>query len=222
MSPLHLTPSTAGILLAAGQSHRMMAAIGQPKQTMLLAGEPLCKYAALSMVKAGYSQLIAVIPAGPLGQEIQATLSLWPFEFVEHTRAQRGLLSSFQAALPAIKPNIQAATFALADMPFVLPETHHQLQRCFAKTKAPAILTCYGAQQTSAPPVLFTESGFSQINQLPVTDEGPKPLLKKWGHQVRRIQRPTEELIDIDTPQDLQKAWQVLQTQPHLHFAVRL
>lgn len=222
MSPLYQTPSIAGILLAAGQSSRMTVATGQAKQTMLLAGEPLCQYAALSMVKAGYSQLIAVIPAGPLGQDIKTVLKMWPFELIEHAEAERGLLSSFQAALPAIKPNIQAATFTLADMPFVLPETHHQLQRCFAETKAPAILTCYGVQQLSAPPVLFAESGFSQINQLPITDEGPKPLLKKWGNQVKRIQRPTEELLDIDTPQDLQKAWQILQAQPHLHFAVRL
>lgn len=222
MSSLPINPSTAGILLAAGQSHRMVAATGQPKQTMLLADEPLCKYAALSMIKARYSQLIAVIPTGTLGKNIQMALKMWPFEFIEHAEAERGLLSSFQVALPAIKPNIQAATFVLADMPFVLPETHCQLQRCFSETKAPAILTCYGNQQTSAPPVLFAQSGFNQINQLPVTDEGPKTLLKKWANQIRHIQRPTEELLDIDTPQDLDKAQQILKTQSHLHFAVRL
>lgn len=222
MSSLPINPSTAGILLAAGQSHRMVAATGQPKQTMLLADEPLCKYAALSMIKARYSQLIAVIPTGTLGKNIQMALKMWPFEFIEHAEAERGLLSSFQAALPAIKPHIQAATFVLADMPFVLPETHRQLQSCFSETAAPAILTCYGTQQTSAPPVLFDRSGLSQINHLPMTDEGPRTLLKKWGNQTRRIQRPKIELLDIDTPQDLYKAHQILRTQPHLHFAVRM
>lgn len=196
------SPTVAGVLMAAGLSTRM----GQPKQLAQLAGVPLCRYAAQALAEAGHTSLLAVVPAGAVGESIRAALADWPFEFVENPDPKRGMLSSFKVAVEALPSGLDAANFALADMPLVTPELHRALLDAFAVGRPPIVLAEYGDDAVRAPPHLFRADLLSEILALPDTDHGPRSLIKKYAAEVVTLRFPAESLLDVDTPQALAEA----------------
>lgn len=199
-------PKVAGVLMAAGLSTRM----GQPKQLALLAGAPLCRYAALALAGAGHTSLLAVIPAGAVGAGIRTALADLPFEFVENPDPARGMLSSFKVAIAALPDSLDAANFALADMPYLTTAVHNALLDTFAASRPPLVLAEYGSDAVRAPPHLFRADLLPEILALPDSDHGPRVLLKKYAAETQSLRLPAELLLDIDTPEALAQADQQL------------
>lgn len=196
--------SVVGVLMAAGLSTRM----GQPKQLARLAGMALCRHAALALAGAGHTSLLAVIPAGAVGAGIRAALADLPFEFVEHPDPARGLLSSFKLAVAALPDGIDAANFALADMPYLTAAVHSALLDTFALSRPPLVLAEYGPDAVRAPPHLFRADLLPEILTLPDSDHGPRALIKKYAADAPSLRLSAELLLDIDTPAALAEAEQ--------------
>ena len=184
------------VLLAAGLSRRL----GQPKQLLKLGGEPLVRRAARAVLDAGYAGVVAVIPPGELGQQVQAALDGLPLTFAENARPERGLSESFRAGIAALPPDVTAANFALADMPFVTAEHHRAVREAFEATGAPLVLARFGVDEVRAPPHLFRAdllAGFTQSG-----DHGPKHLIQDYGLQAVWVDLPAGALRDVDTAED--------------------
>jgi 2-C-methyl-D-erythritol 4-phosphate cytidylyltransferase len=101
-----MTPSFAAVVVAAGAGTRIGA--DQPKGLLELAGQPLVRYAAASMLKAGATRLVVVIPEGRQ-DEFAAALSGLPVTALvaggaERTQSVRNGLAALTAAgeVPAI------------------------------------------------------------------------------------------------------------------------
>ncbi|MBZ9753357.1 NTP transferase domain-containing protein [Deinococcus sp. HMF7604] len=190
----------ATALLAAGSSGRM----GIPKQLVLLHGQPLCRYAALAILRGGdvTDKYTVVVPPGAVGRDIAAVLADLPFTAVVHPKPEQGLLSSFQVAAQALSETLDTLTFALADMPFVTPSTYRALREAFRRTGAPLIGTRYGAatHAVQAPPLLLHARLLPELLELPAADTGPRALIERYRHQATFIDRPDDELTDVDTP----------------------
>ncbi|WP_291425053.1 nucleotidyltransferase family protein [Deinococcus sp.] len=204
-------PRVVGVLLAAGRSTRMRHHTGQLKQLSSLGGTPLCRHAALALAEAGFASLLAVVPAGEPGEQIQEALAGLGFGFVVNPDPTRGLASSFRVAAQALEPRIDAAQFALADMPFVTAQTHRAVLEIFGQSRAPVVLTRYGEQPSMqagvhAPPNLFRADLLPELAALPDQDQGPRELVRRFAGQLLAVQRPALELTDIDTPQQLAAA----------------
>lgn len=194
-----------GVLLAAGQGTRM----GQPKQLAALCGIPLVRHAALALAGGGFDALLAVIPAGEVGQGVRAALAGLLFTCAVNPDPARGLASSFRVAAAALPPDVAAVHFALADMPLVTAGTHAALRRAFAQTGAPLILTEYGdpgAQAVRAPPHLFRADLLPGIAALPDADHGPRELLRAHLGGAVLVRVPAAQLLDVDTPAALAQA----------------
>ncbi|MPY67568.1 nucleotidyltransferase family protein [Deinococcus sp. SDU3-2] len=203
MSPAS-PPPVWGVLLAAGRGRRM----GQPKPLVSLAGRPLITHAAAALAAGGYDGLLAVMPPGEVGEGVRAALSEWPFSVVVNPEPERGLLSSFRVALGSLPGGVGAATFALADMPLVPPDTHRALVSAFRETGAPLVLARYGegSEAVHAPPHLLRADLWPEVLALPDADHGPRAVLRAHGAEAVDVDVPLDQLLDVDTPDALAQA----------------
>lgn len=174
--------------------------MGHAKQIMLLAGKPLCRYAAEAMAQAGHDALLAVVPPGEVGAQVRAALAGLPFQFVENPEPSRGLGSSFRVAIEAVQAlpegvarQVAGVNFALADMPFISPQVHEALLEAFRGAHAPGqgcgcepevesshgdnlplVLAEYGSAETGvvrAPPHLFRADLLQEVLASPEADQ---------------------------------------------------
>src|SRR5258706_9987010 len=102
----------SAVILAAGASTRM----GTQKLLLPLGGEPLVRRAVRQVSDAGFDDLLVV-----LGSEHEQTLAALDGLAVRHVvnaDFASGMGSSFRAAVEHL-PGTTAASFALADQPFV-------------------------------------------------------------------------------------------------------
>ncbi|PNY80900.1 nucleotidyltransferase family protein [Deinococcus koreensis] len=214
--PAAPTGPIAGVLLAAGLSTRM----GRPKQLALLAGRPLCRYAAVALAGAGHDPLLAVIPPGEVGAQIRQALDGLGFAFVVNPEPARGLASSFRVAVAALPAGLAGANFALADMPLVTAELHRALLQTFRESGAPVVLATYGdgpgpgPDAVRAPPHLLRADLLDGVRAVPDADHGPRELIQAWRHQAQVRQFPAALLLDVDTPEALTQAERALAGAP--------
>ena len=201
----------AGVLLAAGQSRRM----GQPKALLDFGGRPLWTYAAAALLEAGWAgadlePLLVVVPPTEVGAQISAALP--QFRAVQNPDPARGMASSFRAAVAALPKGCTGALFLLADMPFVTSQTVQQVAQAFRDSGAPLVLTRYGTgpEAVTAPPHLFRADLFDELQSLPDADTGPRQVLRAYAAQTVFVPRPATELLDLDTPEAVTKAQQLL------------
>lgn len=173
-----------------------------PKPLVPLAGRPLCRHAAEALASAGDAVRLAVVPAGEAGDAVRAALGGLGYRFAVNPEPERGLLSSFRAAVQALPPELDGAVFTLADMPLVSPDTHRALRA--AAEYSPAAQCRYG--EVSAPPLWLHAGLFPALLALPQADTGPRALL------AGAVQVPCSpgELLDVDTPQALAEAARLL------------
>ena len=184
------------MLLAAGLSRRL----GQPKQLLKLNGEPLVRRAARALLDAGYAGVVAVIAPGELGQQVRAALDGLPLVLAENMHPELGLSESFRVGIAALPPEVAAANFALADMPFVTAGHHRAVREAFEATAAPLVLARFGVDKVRAPPHLFRADLFAGFTQ--IGDHGPKHLIRDYASQAVWVDLPAGALRDVDTPED--------------------
>ncbi|WP_135230278.1 nucleotidyltransferase family protein [Deinococcus fonticola] len=216
-----MTGNVVGVLLAAGRSTRM----GQPKQVLPLQGKALVRHAAEAMQAAPYTGRLAVIPAGPLGEQVRDALTGLNFQCTENPDPARGLMSSFrQAARELSGGDLLGVNFVLADMPLLTPNVHRVMIETFLTSGgpeatsvsgvlplsayAPLVLAEYGAGEdvVRAPPHLFRADLLPLMLQLPDADHGPRSLVQEYAAQGLAVHFPKNLLLDIDTPGALAQA----------------
>lgn len=190
--------STAAVVLAAGGSSRM----GEAKQLLAWAGEPLVVRAARLALESGANQTFVV--TGAHGEEVQAALDPLRKEagkrlqVVPNSHWAEGQSTSVQAAVRALPDSCEAALFLPVDQPH-LPVT--LLRRLFHLWRtgwdmaAPSV-----AGEVRGAPAVFDRSYWPDLLAL-TGDRGGRPLLKNRKTDVATIETPAHWLTDIDTPE---------------------
>ena len=108
--------------------------------------------------------------------------------------------SSFRTAIEHLG-NSTAAMFALADQPFVTAKEYRAILDTY-RQHTPAIVSVrYG--DVTAPPHLFAHDLFPELAQL---ERGARPVLERHRDQTIVLQFLPELLLDIDTPEDYERA----------------
>lgn len=188
-----MAANICGILLAAGASTRF----GSDKLLHPLAGGTPLALAALANLRAAVPQVIAVVRPGAsrleqLLREAGATVILC-------ANADEGMGASLSAAVAA-SGDVAGWVIALADMPYIRPETIAKIAASLAAGADIAAPSCRGER---GHPVGLSARFRAQLVALH-GDEGARSVLKENAGLVKLIEVDDPGVCrDIDTPADL-------------------
>jgi len=182
------------VALAAGASVRM----GTQKLLLPFGDEPLVRRSVRQLLDAGFGDVLVVI--GSEHEKVLAALAGLPVRHAVNAEYDTGMGSSFRTAIEHLDQS-KAAMFALADQPFVTAQEYRAVLDAY-RQHAPAIVSVrYG--DVTAPPQLFSRAFFPELARL---RQGARPVLERHRDETFVLDFPAELLLDIDTPEDYERA----------------
>jgi len=182
------------VILAAGASTRM----GQPKLLLPLGDEPLVRRTVRQICGAGFDDVLVVV--GHQHEKLRLALDGLLVRQVLNAQYETGMGSSFRAAIEQLGQT-DAAMFALADQPFVTTKEYQTVLETYRRHLPAIVSVRYG--EVTAPPHLFCRDLFPELAQL---ERGARPVLERHREQTIVLRFPPELLLDIDTPEDYERA----------------
>ena len=205
-------PRVAAIVLAAGASTRY----GQPKQLLPVGGKTMLQHVVDVVLASPVDQIIVVLGhrAGEIGASVRqglptaAEASVRPglptaADIVTNEEWQAGLSTSVQAGLRAIRSDIQAALFVLADQPAITPGIIAALLGRYRETGAPIVVPTYRGDRGN--PALFDRSLFAELTEVR-NDQGGRQLIDRYANRTEKVEVGSEAvLVDVDTEEDYQR-----------------
>jgi len=193
-----IATGVAAIVLAAGESQRF----GQPKQLLRVGNKTMIQHVVDIALDSPVEQVIVVL--GCRAAEIGASIAGRPVQVVVNQEWKSGLSSSVQAGLAAVKPEVGAALFVLADQPGVTTEVIAKLVERYRETRAPIVVPTHRGRRGN--PVLFDRSLFRELMEVK-GDQGGRQLIAEHGGELEEIEVETEAILaDIDTADDYQRS----------------
>lgn len=189
--------SVGAVILAAGSSRRL----GQPKQNVLLAGETLLHRAIRTAADAGLLPIIVVVRSAV---DLAAPTSRTDPEFAINPNPDEGMASSIRCGITALlRKGVEGAVIMTCDQP-TLTAAHLR-----ALTSDEVHITGSRYSRTIGVPAFFPRASFGDLLRLN-GDSGARTLLQT-AHSIS-----AENLeLDIDTPQDLDRARVLFESSPH-------
>jgi len=177
-------------VLAAGASRRL----GTPKQLIRICDETLVERTVRICREAGCQPVVVVL--GAAADQVRSACSLDEAVVVVNENWQEGMASSISRGLSALDPGVEGCVITTCDMPAV---SQDHLRRLAATGELTA--SAYAGRQGA--PAYFPRSVLPQLAAL-CGDMGARDLLK----QCPAIPLAGGEL-DIDTPQDAERAFEL-------------
>lgn len=194
-----MTPTQQGalILLAAGRGTRF----GSDKRQHALATGSSLLETTLALYQRHYKQIVVVLRPGD--EAIAQHLTATQIVFAEDAAQGMGhSLASGASCLLEIVPLLPTVTVALADMPYVQPDTLQQLQSHCASATAPFIVQpTY--QGKPGNPVVFSSDYLTAFTKLE-GDQGARAIIRSQSKAVHLLAVDDPGVRhDIDQPQDI-------------------
>lgn len=173
----------AGIILAAGASSRM----GEDK-ALLRWGEKTFLEHLLDALEHSRVGLVRVVLGGN-AEAVRQHIHFGAAEVVVNREWEKGMLSSFIAALDTLPPNmVEAAVLCLVDHPCISSRLIQTLINRFYETGKPIVLPTYGGQRGH--PTLFAARLFDELRAAPL-EVGARHVV--YQHEADILEVPTEE-----------------------------
>lgn len=166
----------AGVLLAAGTSTRFGA------ENKLLAdvdGVPMVRRSALALLDAGVEPIVAVV--GYESARVRDALDGLDVRIVENPAYETGQASTVRRGVESLEAvesrgDVDAAVFALGDMPYVEPTSIESLVAAYAAGSGSALAAGYEGNRGN--PVLFDERYFVDLASVD-GDVGGREILER-------------------------------------------
>ncbi len=186
--------AVAGVLLAAGASTRMG---GAAKLLLPVAGRPMVRASASVLLEAGLSPVMVVL--GWRAREVQDALAGLTVQVLRNPDFRRGMGSSLAAGVAALGPDVTTAVVALADMPWIRPETVRALLEA-RRDRGIAVPVFQGRR---GHPVVFDLTRYRGALTELEGDRGARSILRRNpGDVVGLAVSDPGVLCDVDTPED--------------------
>jgi molybdenum cofactor cytidylyltransferase len=182
------------VVLAAGASTRM----GTHKLLLPLAGEALVRRTVRQVLLADFDDVLVIV--GHEHDRVVASLQDLNVRHAINAQYETGMGSSFRVAVEAM-PDSEAAMFALADQPLLAAVDYRRLLDGYRARAAGIISVRYG--EVTAPPHLFDRRYFPELAGL---EHGARPVLQRHQDDRQILHFSPELLLDIDTPEDYERA----------------
>ena len=184
----------SAVILAAGASSRM----GRQKLLMPLGDEPIVRRVVREVAGAGFDEVLVVVGHEHAGV-LQALEGL-AFRHAVNPDYATGMGSSFRVAVDHLSES-DAAMFVLADQPLATSADYRNLLDAYRARPHGIVSVRYG--DVTAPPHLFGREFFPELARL---EHGARPVLQRHTDATTVLRFPPELLLDIDTPEDYERA----------------
>ncbi|WP_232685927.1 nucleotidyltransferase family protein [Halobacterium zhouii] len=196
--------NVAGVLLAAGTSSRY----GDENKLLAEAGgEPMVRRSARTLLEAGLDPVVVVV--GHEQTKVRDALAGLDVAFVENPDYESGQASSVQAGVAALSDEaVDAAVFALGDMPYVDPGSVRALVAAYEAGAGSALAAGFECERGN--PVLFDARHFDALagreterrDDSPDGDTGGKQILLSADDAAVVETRDPGVRRDVDVPED--------------------
>lgn len=188
----------AAVVLAAGGSTRFGGQQVKPLLPWRPGNTLLGRVVDIALAADCLDEVVVVV--GCQAGQVAAAVADRPVRVVVNAEWQAGQSSSVQAGLRALRPDVQAVIFLLADQPTVQPEVLQALVWTYRQSLAPIVAPRYrgGARGN---PVLFDRSTFPELLAL-TGDVGGRPLIQRYGRAVRYVAVDQPRPRGVETPAD--------------------
>lgn len=186
----------AAVVVAAGSSSRL----GQPKQLLMVDGEPMLQRAIRLAGEAGASPLLAVL--GAHQEMIERGVDFTAARIVVNHGWQEGIASSIRAGIEALRgevPDAPGVMLLASDQPRVTAQHLRRMIVRFAQSQGAAVASFYAG--TRGVPAIFPRTAFPDLMALH-GDKGARGLLQRPPWPVEEVPFEGGE-VDIDRPEDL-------------------
>lgn len=183
------------IVLAAGASTRM----GQPKQLLPLAGQPLVVRAVEAALASSVWPVIVVL--GAHADQIRPLLAKHPVLVVENPAWAEGMASSLRtgiATLQQFSRSVDGAIVAVCDQPGFSAEVITRLITAQQTTGRSIVAAHYAGR--NGVPALFLRPHFAALAAL-TGEEGARLLVNRATEDLAVVDLPALA-VDLDTPAD--------------------
>jgi molybdenum cofactor cytidylyltransferase len=182
------------VVLAAGTSSRM----GRHKLVLPLGGEPIVRRTVRQVLNAGFDQVLVVV--GSHHEQTVAALDGLAIMPVLNPDFATGMGSSFRSAVAHLGDS-RAALFALADQVMVPSAEYRRMRDTYLDRGFGIVCARYG--NVTAPPHVFDREFFPELSAL---EHGARSVLERHRDQTHVLQLDPALLLDIDTPEDYERA----------------
>ena len=192
--------STAGVILAAGESTRY----GQPKQLLRLKDKYLIEWVLDAALNSRLSKIVLVL--GHSHQEIRQALA----KKLQHPKLQikinpqykEGQSHSLRSGLAAVKDDFAAVLFLLGDQPLLNSATINALLEKFWSTAKDICVPTYRGKRKN--PAVFGRRFYRHLMDIS-GDRGARQLIDGNPDQVLKVEMHDPLCFyDIDTEQDFE------------------
>ena len=195
---------TVLVLLAAGRSSRF-GDLGSKLEEEFL-GRPLGLHVAVALESVPFKERVAVV------DHCRIDFAQHRFRVVANDAPDKGLSHSLCLGIDCARANgAQAVLIALADMPRV---TAAHIYRLFDSSTDENTVVASSDGVSPKPPALFGRARFDALMRME-GDTGARDLVKGGRHVVTA----PAELIDIDTPEELEQLRKLVRA-PEAHGAI--
>ncbi|HXM72046.1 MAG TPA: nucleotidyltransferase family protein [Candidatus Dormibacteraeota bacterium] len=191
--------STAGLVLAAGSSHRM----GSPKQLLPMAGgKPLLELVVGQANQSKVDQVTVVL--GAAAEEIRSRVDLGRATVLVNPDHASGMASSLRAGLASLGADVDRVVVILGDQPDVDATRLNQLLDLQETSGLPAAALSFSG--LLHPPVVLERGLWGDLMALE-GDVGCRAVIRAKPELVAKLQVAGDRKhpIDVDTPEDYER-----------------
>ncbi|MCB5188928.1 nucleotidyltransferase family protein [Methylobacillus caricis] len=189
-----------GILLAAGHSRRFTR--GNKLLQPLQADQPTAAVSAHNLITALPDSLAITRPEVPELAELMSSAGLRVLTCQAHEQEMADSLAVAVRHVSSRNPPPDAIVIALADMPFIHPQTIASIRQQL-ETDAGIVVPTY--QQQRGHPVGFNKRFFAELADLN-GDEGARSILRRHAQEIHFLECNDPGILqDIDTWEDMER-----------------
>lgn len=192
----------SALVLAAGSSSRM----GTPKPLVDIGGRPMLGRVLDAVRGSRVGETIVVLGAD--ADRVRALPDLAGLRVVENPAHAEGMSTSLKAGTAALGPGSTAFLVVLGDAPFLRSATIDALVAARERSGARIVLPVYAGIRGN--PVLIDRSLAPEVDRIS-GDRGCRAL--RLHHPEESVEVPVDDpgvLIDLDTPEDVRRAEELL------------
>ena len=198
--PVHEVQRPVGaIVLAAGMSSRM----GRPKQLLPWTDDvTILEHIIMQLLLARVNHITVV--TGHCAAETGRLAQKYDVNVVHNPAHATGeMLSSLQAGLASLPPQIGGALVLLGDQPRITPRIINQVLMGWAEGRGRIVAPVH--QGRRGHPILFERRFWQEILELPV-GAAPREVLRRQRDELALVEVTNDCILsDVDTPADYQR-----------------